>query len=274
MSDQSPGPGWWLASDGKWYPPAATPELSVPRRTAEPAAAGPRRLRLSPALVVFGGAVLFGLLMVVGLVAIALWTYRTKVETASPNRPVAGPTTTRTKPPSTTTPKASAVPSTTTTRPSVSPTTHATAQDDNSVSVDLSDPGLRAVLIDPCPDMMSCIEWVDATLNKYANLTADYIESARAGDSSAAGHLGAARKSVTKALPTDLDDIRRAPRPSDPCVAAAVDRVVDRSNDFLSTLRTNAVEDQETIDAWTAAEDAVGAAEAIARTGRCAVGKG
>ncbi len=21
MSDQSQGPGWWYASDGKWYPP-------------------------------------------------------------------------------------------------------------------------------------------------------------------------------------------------------------------------------------------------------------
>ena len=25
MSDTSPGPGWWLASDGKWYPPTVQP---------------------------------------------------------------------------------------------------------------------------------------------------------------------------------------------------------------------------------------------------------
>ena len=25
MSDTSPGPGWWQASDGKWYPPATAP---------------------------------------------------------------------------------------------------------------------------------------------------------------------------------------------------------------------------------------------------------
>ena len=25
MSDTSQGPGWWLASDGKWYPPSASP---------------------------------------------------------------------------------------------------------------------------------------------------------------------------------------------------------------------------------------------------------
>ena len=25
MSDSSQGPGWWQASDGRWYPPSATP---------------------------------------------------------------------------------------------------------------------------------------------------------------------------------------------------------------------------------------------------------
>ena len=29
MSDQSPGPGWWLASDGKWYPPQGPAEEPV-----------------------------------------------------------------------------------------------------------------------------------------------------------------------------------------------------------------------------------------------------
>ncbi len=28
MSDMSQGPGWWLASDGKWYPPEAQPDWS------------------------------------------------------------------------------------------------------------------------------------------------------------------------------------------------------------------------------------------------------
>lgn len=28
MSDQSNGPGWWLASDGKWYPPAPPDETT------------------------------------------------------------------------------------------------------------------------------------------------------------------------------------------------------------------------------------------------------
>ena len=28
MSDQPPGPGWWLASDGRWYPPELHPDAS------------------------------------------------------------------------------------------------------------------------------------------------------------------------------------------------------------------------------------------------------
>src|SRR5690554_2550534 len=28
MSDTSQGPGWWLASDGKWYPPEQAPGTS------------------------------------------------------------------------------------------------------------------------------------------------------------------------------------------------------------------------------------------------------
>lgn len=30
MSDVSQGPGWWLASDGKWYPPHTAPQATVP----------------------------------------------------------------------------------------------------------------------------------------------------------------------------------------------------------------------------------------------------
>lgn len=29
MSDVSQGPGWWQATDGKWYPPTATPQPTV-----------------------------------------------------------------------------------------------------------------------------------------------------------------------------------------------------------------------------------------------------
>ncbi len=44
MSDQAQGPGWWQASDGKWYPP---PE---PQRPTAPVTAG-------PALPLFGKGV-------------------------------------------------------------------------------------------------------------------------------------------------------------------------------------------------------------------------
>ena len=29
-TDPQPGPGWWLASDGKWYPPESHPNRATP----------------------------------------------------------------------------------------------------------------------------------------------------------------------------------------------------------------------------------------------------
>jgi Domain of unknown function (DUF4190) len=47
MSDTAQGPGWWLASDGKWYPPElwtgppnAGPAAVSPTQRSEPASAG------------------------------------------------------------------------------------------------------------------------------------------------------------------------------------------------------------------------------------------
>src|SRR5436189_1658811 len=39
MSEQSQGPGWWKASDGKWYPPEQAP--AAPPPTTAPIAAPP-----------------------------------------------------------------------------------------------------------------------------------------------------------------------------------------------------------------------------------------
>jgi hypothetical protein len=39
MSEQSGGPGWWQASDGKWYPPEQAPTAAQP--TADPTATQP-----------------------------------------------------------------------------------------------------------------------------------------------------------------------------------------------------------------------------------------
>jgi hypothetical protein len=47
VSDTSQGPGWWLASDGKWYPP----ELHPSRRPAPPEGA-----EAEPTVVAGGGA--------------------------------------------------------------------------------------------------------------------------------------------------------------------------------------------------------------------------
>ena len=43
MSDFSQGPGWWQASDGKWYPPEAAPAAAAPAPapTGPPAYAAP-----------------------------------------------------------------------------------------------------------------------------------------------------------------------------------------------------------------------------------------
>ena len=40
MSDTSQGEGWWLASDGKWYPPSSAPAPATPPPSAYPAAPG------------------------------------------------------------------------------------------------------------------------------------------------------------------------------------------------------------------------------------------
>lgn len=43
MSDKPEGPGWWIASDGKWYPPELHPSTrgDAQGKEAAPAASGP-----------------------------------------------------------------------------------------------------------------------------------------------------------------------------------------------------------------------------------------
>ena len=40
MSDASQGPGWWQASDGKWYPPEQQPGIAPPPQPGAPGAPG------------------------------------------------------------------------------------------------------------------------------------------------------------------------------------------------------------------------------------------
>lgn len=54
MSETSRGPGWWQASDGKWYPPEQHPEATqstYPATAAEPARGPWRRFRRWPTWV-------------------------------------------------------------------------------------------------------------------------------------------------------------------------------------------------------------------------------
>jgi hypothetical protein len=59
MSDTSQGPGWWLASDGKWYPPElwTGPPLSVPAFPQSATGAYPGQPGVTPAAtgVPYGG---------------------------------------------------------------------------------------------------------------------------------------------------------------------------------------------------------------------------
>ena len=61
MSDSSQGPGWWLAADGKWYPPAppappAPPTFQAPGAPPAyyPQATGPKNDGMSIAGLVCG----------------------------------------------------------------------------------------------------------------------------------------------------------------------------------------------------------------------------
>jgi len=36
MSDHQSGPGWWLASDGRWYPPESHPSVPAATPTQSP----------------------------------------------------------------------------------------------------------------------------------------------------------------------------------------------------------------------------------------------
>jgi hypothetical protein len=52
MSDQQQGPGWWLASDGKWYPPDQAPPLPPAETWASPPPGPPPRSGMSTGAIV------------------------------------------------------------------------------------------------------------------------------------------------------------------------------------------------------------------------------
>ena len=71
MSDQSQGSGWWLASDGKWYPPDQAPAVPPADTWASPPPGPPTPTGLSAgAKALIAGLVVVGLLVVAGLVVL------------------------------------------------------------------------------------------------------------------------------------------------------------------------------------------------------------
>ncbi|MEY2431442.1 MAG: hypothetical protein QOC92_1167 [Acidimicrobiaceae bacterium] len=83
MSDTSQGPGWWQASDGKWYPPEQAPTAAQPisEPTATQPAAGPPVYAdpAAPAAAAAGGgggakviAIVVALVLIAGGAAFAL----------------------------------------------------------------------------------------------------------------------------------------------------------------------------------------------------------
>lgn len=74
MSDAQQGPGWWLASDGKWYPPqTATPPPLPPQQPPYPHVPPPAASQGNGCLkwALIGGGILFVLgVAVLGCVAV------------------------------------------------------------------------------------------------------------------------------------------------------------------------------------------------------------
>ena len=69
MSDRAEGDGWWLASDGKWYPPESRQEATEPAPTGftQPTTNG-----MAVAAMVLGiiGAVTFGFFLIPSVLAV------------------------------------------------------------------------------------------------------------------------------------------------------------------------------------------------------------
>ncbi len=117
-SDQ-PAPGWWLASDGYWYPPEQSPGWPAPPGSSTPPT-DPKRRRVWPWVV--GGVV--ALLLLIGIVAPKDDEVRlTNAEGSTSTTAELQPTTTPTTAPPTTAPPTTAPPTTapTTTAPPPAP---------------------------------------------------------------------------------------------------------------------------------------------------------
>ena len=75
MSDTSQGPGWWLASDGRWYPPQPTGPPPGPQHFAQPSPVYVQQARKGGVgrgcLTAIGAAVVAVVVLVVIIIVIA-----------------------------------------------------------------------------------------------------------------------------------------------------------------------------------------------------------
>jgi len=71
MSDESQGPGWWQASDGKWYAPEEAPDVVPPPDVPiAPSPPVPQPGQLGP----LGSRRSLGLIILLSIVTCGIWT--------------------------------------------------------------------------------------------------------------------------------------------------------------------------------------------------------
>lgn len=77
MSDYSQGPGWWQASDGKWYPPQPAAGGPPPPPYGQPYGAPVQQSKATAALVLGIISLVFNACFVPGILAI-VWGSKEK----------------------------------------------------------------------------------------------------------------------------------------------------------------------------------------------------
>ena len=99
MSDVSRGTGWWLATDGKWYPASETPPHASPPTRRSPAHRSPRRQKGSggPGRALLASLGVVVIVVVIAVVVVVLtMNGANKKKSAGANPPGHAPTTSAT----------------------------------------------------------------------------------------------------------------------------------------------------------------------------------
>jgi hypothetical protein len=136
VSKSSQGPGWWQASDGKWYPPSATPGAYVPPTNPMPPVNRPhptlpvahegrgpwRRFRSLPMVLQMVCWAVAGL-MLLGAIGAATGGSKKPTKTIGASLPTAGTSAAKAAPPTAVPTSAATTTSTTVARTTVVPTT-------------------------------------------------------------------------------------------------------------------------------------------------------